>query len=128
MRSNIIEEFLANITPEERAANEKRIGKFLEYQDELKSLGKKYNTDTSVSLDHLRDNGFNPIAITQMYLEETFVFNTKEEADKGFELLERGKSLVTGWWYEKEEFLATYKKYEEEMGYAPHIYYLDGWK
>ncbi len=126
VRNNIIDNFLNEIMPEEQVKIDKRIEEFIQYQDELKRLGKKYNTDTSVSLDHLREHGLNPIAITQLYLEETFVFNTPEEADKGYELLEKELSLVSGWWYDKEKFTEVYDAYCVEMDYSPKIYYLDG--
>jgi hypothetical protein len=40
--------------------------------------------DFSYELEIIRKNGFKPIAVTQMYLEDTFVFKTKKEANNAF--------------------------------------------
>lgn len=71
-------------------------------------------------LDLIRSNGFNPIGVSQMMMEDTFIFETDEEAEKAFELLEknrRGKGSgkkVVGWWYGKDSFLKEKEKYENE--------------
>lgn len=70
------------------------------------------------SLDIIRSNGFNPIGVSQIMLEDTFIFETDEEAEKAFNLLEKegdssGKKIV-GWWYGKESFLEEKKWYEEQ--------------
>ena len=84
----------------------------------------KNNTDRTLEsfneqLTILRENGYNPIAVSQMYFEDTFVFETKEEADRGYLQFERDKNEkwigeVVGWWYSKEDFLKAVKEYEEE--------------
>lgn len=85
----------------------------------------KYNHDREVEdfqedLEVIREEGFNPIAVTQMYFEETFVFETPEEANRAFQKLEaNGNSRVIGWWYGKEDFLHEVDIYEKENeGYS----------
>jgi hypothetical protein len=48
-----------------------------------------------------------------MYFEEVFVFKTDSEAQMAYELLEVGLEEVTGWWYEKEEFISEVEEYEK---------------
>lgn len=82
----------------------------------------KYNVNRKLSsysrdLRIIRKHGFNPIAVAQIYLEETFVFKTKKEALEAYHLLERDKDekwigKVVGWWYSKKDFLAEVKSYE----------------
>ena len=64
--------------------------------------------------------GFKPIAMGQYFGEDVFIFETPEEAKRGFEVFERGKKvpddgiesdedvsyrgLMCAWWYGKKEF------------------------
>lgn len=90
-----------------------------------------YNTDKSVSLKTIRDAGFNPIGITVMICEETFIFNTDEEAQKAFEYFEKNpvKDVIQGWWYGLVDFELARQKYVLDMyegieADAPTIYWL----
>ena len=47
-----------------------------------------YGTNKSESLTILRNAGFKPIAVTHMMCEETFVFNTEEEATRAHDEFE----------------------------------------
>lgn len=93
-----------------------------EYNVYIISLGDiiKYNhnrplKDFQKSIDIIKKEGFNPIAVSQLYFEDTFVFETSEEGLKGYNLLEKDHKLrVVGWWYGKEEFLKTVEEYETE--------------
>lgn len=89
----------------------------------------KFNHDRTLSdfqsnIDKLKENGFNPIAVSQMYFEDTFVFETEEEAKKAFQQFEIDENEkwigdISGWWYGKEDFLKTVKEYETENdGYS----------
>ena len=85
----------------------------------------KYNHDREVQdfqeqIDIIRNAGFKPIAVSQMYLEDTFVFEKSDEANKAYKLLEDCKnSEVVGWWYGKEDFEKAVKEYETENdGYS----------
>ena len=85
----------------------------------------KYNHDKKIKdfqeqIDIIKQAGFNPIAVSQMYFEDTFVFETKEEASKAYKLLDNTiNSKVIGWWYSKKDFLNEVKEYEtENNGYS----------
>jgi len=70
-------------------------------------------SDFQESIDIIRNHGFNPIAVAQMHFEQVFVFKTDSEAQMAYELLEVGMEEVTGWWYEKEEFINEVEAYEK---------------
>jgi len=89
----------------------------------------KYNHDRPLSdfdqqLLLIRDAEFKPIAVSQMYFEDTFVFKTPEEAKKAYRMLEldiKGKWIgkVVGWWYGEQDFKKEVEKYERENdGYS----------
>jgi hypothetical protein len=89
----------------------------------------KYNHDRPLSefdqqLSLIRDAGFKPIAVSQMCLEDTFVFKTPKEAEKAYRMLERNTKekwigKVVGWWYGEQDFKQEVKKYERENdGYS----------
>ena len=65
-------------------------------------------------IEVIKAAGFNPIAVTQYYLEDTFIFNTDEEANNAYALLEKEKGLKAGWWYPIEEFEKLVEEYERE--------------
>jgi hypothetical protein len=80
----------------------------------------KYNHDRSLvefeeDLKIIREHGYNPIAVTQMMLEDTFVFETEEESLRAYNELEVPKKChIVGWWYGKEDFLKAVEEYELE--------------
>jgi len=79
----------------------------------------KYNHDRDISdfkydLDIIRKSGFNPIAVSQMYLENTFVFETEKEANNAYKILEIKEQTIDGWWYGKKDFLKEVEKYEKQ--------------
>jgi len=47
-------------------------------------------------IDKLRQAGYNPIAVTQMLFEDTFVFETSEEAKRAYEQFEQAYYLKEG--------------------------------
>lgn len=49
-------------------------------------------SDFEESMDKIRNAGFNPIAVSQLYLEDTFVFETNEEASNAYKKLERDEN------------------------------------
>ena len=63
----------------------------------------------------LKDHGYNPIKVTSMMFETTFVFNTEKESLKAYQELELEKKLLQGWFYGKETFNLDVEKYEAEM-------------
>ena len=73
----------------------------------------------NLTLDHFKEDlekikgyGFNPIAVTQLFFESAFVFETEDEAYEAWAILESQKQEVIGWWYNKEDFQKVVKEYE----------------
>lgn len=64
----------------------------------------------------LREHGFNPIGVSQMYCYDTFIFETTEEANRVYEEIERPKKILCANWYGKEEHKIAVKEYEEAFG------------
>ena len=78
------------------------------HQRQLKSF--------SEEIRKIREAGFNLIAVTQMYFEDTFVFATSEEASAAHAKLEKEDRQVVGWWYGERDFAEEVQKYEDEDG------------
>ena len=79
----------------------------------------KYNhkrpvEDFKEQIQIIKDNGFNPIGVSQVYFEDSFIFNTAKEAKLAYNLLEQDKFLVTGWWYSKKQFEKIVNIYEKD--------------
>lgn len=99
----------------------------------LKDLS-TYNHETPLeyyknNIDILKRHGFNCIGVSQMYLEDTYIFETKEEATKAYRQFERDENenwigKIAGWWYSKEDFDSTVIEYEKEMNTKVLIYWL----
>lgn len=73
-----------------------------------------YGTPGSPLLAKIREKGFNPIAITVMICEETFVFRTDKEAHEAFKVMKTNE----GWWYGmdgKYPWETTLKEYREQF-------------
>ena len=81
-------------------------------------------SDFKNDIDKLKANGYKLIAVSQMYFEDTFVFETKDEAIKAYHQFERDEKNewigeIVGWWYSKEDFEKVVKEYETENdGYS----------
>lgn len=87
-----------------------------------------YNTDKTLEsfkdkLDIIRMHGFNPIAVSHMNLNDIFVFETKDEADKANDIfiLKRETEDYIGFFLTKDEFLSQVKEYEKESVYSPRF-------
>lgn len=89
----------------------------------------KYNHNRPLSyfqnnIDKLKENGYTPIAVSHMYFEDTFVFETKEEAIKAYHQFESYKNEkwigeIVGWWYGRKDFEKIVNDYEtENNGYS----------
>lgn len=78
-----------------------------------------YNHNQPVSyfqeeLDIIKEAGFNVLGVTIMQLESTFIFETKDEAERAYSALEKtGK--VQGWWYGLEDFKFAEKGYPDKL-------------
>ena len=119
---NLIDEIIKelNIDP----VTQKRIDETMEKQicdiTELEAQGYKFNTDKSYSLKLIRDHGYNPIGITTIICEETFIFETEEEASEAHNDLQVIHEVVDGWWYSKIGF----EKALETLNEEPKVYWL----
>lgn len=95
----------------------------------------EFNHDRTLSdfqnnIDKLKANGFNPIVVSQMYLEDVFVFKTKKEAKKAYRKFERDEKEnwignIAGWWYSKSDFKKTIKEYEKKYNLKILIHWID---
>lgn len=119
-RSNIIDRILSRVTPEEREQISRNVEENLAILREQHEQGYIYGTNTSPSLKILKEHGYEPTAICIIMCEETFVFKTQEEADRGYKEMEQEKSLVDGWWYGEVAFEEEVKN----LGSTPTIYRL----
>lgn len=88
----------------------------------------KYNHNRSLcdftdSVNKIRQKGFNPLYVTQMYFEDIFVFETNEEAIKAYEALNtKSDDDVIGFWYGLKQFQELVLEYELE-GYLTVLIY-----
>lgn len=114
MKSNLIQEILDRITPEEHAKYERQIEEDIAFHEQLKKDGKIYATDTSVTLEIVRAEGFNPIGICDYAGEETLLFSSQKEANSAYKKLEKEQKKVYAWWYSKKQFE---KEVEESKGF-----------
>jgi hypothetical protein len=91
----------------------------------------KYNHNQKVldfqdDINIILKAGFKPIAVSQLYLEDTFVFETSAEAKSAYNLLENSSSpKLFGWWYGKKDFLKTVEEYENEYKIKVLIHWLN---
>lgn len=124
MKSKIAEQILSRITPEEHAEFERQIEEDIAFHEQLKKDGRIYATDTSITLDVVRAEGFNPIGICDYAGEECLLFSSQKEANAAYKKLEKEQKRVYAWWYSKKQFE---KEVEESKGfYQPSkIYWLN---
>lgn len=101
MSTNIIEEYLSQISEEDKLRMEKEIEEDIQFQEQLIKDGYKWNTDKSYSLKLLNDAGYYPIGITYYYGEETFIFSSARKAKKAWNIRVLG---YDGWWYSEKKF------------------------
>lgn len=96
--------------------------KALKYQSEYNHDRPLSSFDESLIL--IKSYGFNPIGVSQIYFEDTFIFETQEEAESAFQKLEKELGLIQGWFYSKENFEKDKIKYENELNCKVLTYYL----
>jgi len=76
------------------------------------------------SIDIIKNNEFEPIAVTQLNFYDAYVFNTDIEAQMAYELLEVGLEKVFAWWYSKEKFIDIVEEYEKQNGCIVKVFWL----
>ena len=117
MRSKAIQDILDNITKEQSEEIERNWLEVEAYHRWMEENGLEYCTPTSPSLPILKEYGFNPTKITSFYLEETFIFTSKKEANLAYKKLEKELGLLCGWFYSEKDF---YKELEEATQKGKH--------
>jgi hypothetical protein len=74
-------------------------------------------------------HGYKPLAVTIMICEDTFCFETAEEAERaGFEFETNpvtNELAIQGWWYGKEDFIKAVREYQKTANYEMTIIWLD---
>jgi hypothetical protein len=75
-------------------------------------------------LKYMFSIGLKPVGYSVVLLEDTWVFETDEEAHSAFKMLE-GKeledgTLICGWWYGKKEFIEMMPTYMKERNQTEH--------
>ena len=129
MRSKAVQDILNSISIEQNEEFEREYLEMEAYHRWMEENGMKYCTDTSPSLIELEKHGFYPVAITSSYLEETFIFRTKKEANEAYKKMEKELGEVVGWWYSEKDFQKELEDSTKEGEYYEHghpkIYRLD---
>lgn len=95
-----------NTTPEEQAEAKKHIETHIKWLDDNPNYIKWQGTKDSYLLKDVIEAHFKPIGICVMVCEETFIFETKEEAERAWEHFK-----PEGWWYGIEDWPDTVKWY-----------------
>ena len=73
--------------------------------------------DFQEDLKIIRESGYHPIAVSQIYFEDVYVFETAHEAKEAYEKLEDCDNCqVIAFWYSKEAFLKEVEEYESKDG------------
>lgn len=80
--------------------------------------------DFTVQLDTIRGYGFNPIGVSQMMLEDVYIFETEKEAWEGYCKIELDNAELCGWWYSKDDFLKAVDGYEADTEYKVKVYWI----
>lgn len=123
MKTKTVEKLLSTITSEQFAQFERDFLEEYAYSRWLEEQGKEYGTDTSISLDTVREYGFKPIAICWYAGEETLIFKTQKEANAAYKKVEKELGNVFAYWYSKKDFEKEIA--EEDAWYKPSkIYWL----
>lgn len=129
MRSKVVQDILDSISKEQSEEFEREYLEMEAYHRWMEENGLQYCTDTSPSLIELEKYGFYPVAITSFYLEETFIFRTKKEANQAYKKLEKELREVVGYWYSEKDFQKELKESMREGEYYeqghPKIYRLN---
>jgi len=84
--------------------------------------------DFITEINLIKEKGYNPIAVTQIFFEDAYVFETHEEAMKAYKEFELDRKtqddIIVGFWYGKEEFLKEVNDYEKKLETKVLIHWL----
>lgn len=123
--SKIIRDAFDSITPSQKAEFEKKMDAHLKWLEDHPDYHENYGKPNSYFLKEVREAGFKPIGITVMMCEETFIFETKEEAKSAWKAFS-----PEGFWYYLEQWGESRKNYVDEAYNgveedAPPVYWLN---
>jgi hypothetical protein len=76
-----------------------------------------------IPIQILKSAGYHPIAVTSMMFEDTFVFETKDEAKRAYQELEKEKKQIQGWFYGWPDFLLSMDDHKKKFGKLSTIYF-----
>jgi len=123
--NSLIQEILDKITPEQQAKYDALFEANEKWHEAHPDHGERYGTDRSYFLEQVVKAGFNPIGITVMMCEETFIFATEEETSAAAK-----KFMPEGWWNTVTDWEESRQKYVDDIyqgveADAPKVYCLD---
>ena len=81
-----------------------------------------------LNFDAMQKAGFNLKGFSVMMCEDTFYFETEEEAEDAWNYFENGENATgeyVGFWYSIESVEENKEDYKESIGYEPEIIYLN---
>lgn len=81
-----------------------------------------------LNFDAMRNAGFELKAFSVMMCEDTFYFETEDEAEDAWNYFENGENATgeyVGFWYSIEDVEKNKEEYKEEIGYEPEIIYIN---
>jgi hypothetical protein len=82
-------------------------------------------SDFHDNIDKLMKAGYKPVAVTQMYFEDVYVFETKAEARAAYKKFEDNDDPeMIAWWYGREDFLNEVSDYERHDEIKVKIFWL----
>jgi hypothetical protein len=81
-------------------------------------------------IELIKSKGFKLIGVSEFAGDDVFIFETHEESEKAYHTFELNEEcefigLITGWWYDKERFLATVEHFENKWDMEVEIHWLD---
>lgn len=109
-KNTIITDILDKITPEESKRARESVDAQIKWLDEHPDYQERYGTDESYWLETIKSKGFNPIGITVLMCEESFIMETEEEVDKAWEVFK-----PEGFWYTRKQFEIYQKELADDM-------------
>lgn len=73
----------------------------------------------SKEIEKIKKAGFNLIGVSQMYFEDVFIFETRDEAEKAYHTFENDMfgnyiGKIVGYWHSREDFKEAVRFYEIE--------------
>ncbi|GJQ44113.1 MAG: hypothetical protein JETCAE03_36110 [Ignavibacteriaceae bacterium] len=87
-----------------------------EYKRKVEISGKKFK-------EFFTKHGYNLIGFCEFCFENTFIFETAEEAAKAHQEFEKKNNTLVGWWYGKEDFQRSLDHFQQNYWEIPVIWF-----